>query len=268
MAKVQSLADPGYVITQYKTASNLNARIRLHLQFSTNPYGWQRWLFDQIEFPLQAKILELGCGAGNLWLDNADRIPPDLEFLLSDFSEGMVRQASENLGSQPLFHRFAVIDAQSIPFADRFFDVVIANHMLFHVPDQLRALSEMRRVLQPGGAFYASTAGHSHLRELNELVSRFDPGLADWGKLPAGSFSLEDGAVLLHQVFTRVDLYRYPDALIVTDPVLLAYYILSGRIELSPDRQAALADFISQELRANGGKLYITKDSGLFRASL
>ena len=34
---------------QYKDASNLNARIRLHVEFSTNKYGWFRWVFDQYE---------------------------------------------------------------------------------------------------------------------------------------------------------------------------------------------------------------------------
>jgi len=48
--------------------------------------------------------------------------------------------------------------------------------------------------------------------------------------------------------------------------VLLTDYILSGRIELPPDGQAALGEFVSQELRANGGKIHITKDSGLFKA--
>jgi 16S rRNA G1207 methylase RsmC len=53
-------------------ASNLNARIRLHQMFSTNKVGWQRWLFDQFKLPPQGRILELGCGAGTLWLENLE----------------------------------------------------------------------------------------------------------------------------------------------------------------------------------------------------
>ena len=37
-----------YLLThQYKNAQNLNARIQLHERFSTNKYGWQRWVFDR-----------------------------------------------------------------------------------------------------------------------------------------------------------------------------------------------------------------------------
>ena len=60
---------------QYKNAGNLNARIRLHHEFSTNKYGWFRWVFDHYDLPSQARILELGCGPGDLWLDNMARIP-------------------------------------------------------------------------------------------------------------------------------------------------------------------------------------------------
>lgn len=70
MSRVQSIADSNYVKYQYKNASNLNTRIRLHQEFSTNKYGWQRWLFDQLKFTPQSCVLELGCGAGNLWLEN------------------------------------------------------------------------------------------------------------------------------------------------------------------------------------------------------
>jgi hypothetical protein len=58
-----------------------------------------------------------------------------------------------------------------------------------------------------------------------------------------------------------------PDALLITDAAPLTEYILSGRIELTADRQADLAKFVRQELLANGGKFYITKESGLFEAS-
>ena len=81
MSRVQAIADPNYVNNQYRTASNLNARIRLHQEFSTNKYGWQRWLFDQFKFMPQSRILELGCGTGNLWLENLDHIPAELEII-------------------------------------------------------------------------------------------------------------------------------------------------------------------------------------------
>lgn len=267
MQKVQAIADPGYVNNQYRTTSNLNARIRLHQEFSTNKYGWQRWLFDQFKFIPQSRVLELGCGTGNLWLENLDRIPADAEILLSDFSEGMLEQAKQNLKNNLSFFRFKVIDAQSIPFDNAFFDIVIANHMLYHVPDRGKALSEIKRVLRPTGRFYSSTSGCNHLKELSDLVSRFDSQLSSWGNLTSDTFSLENGPAQLGAYFESVSLYRYPNSLIVTDANLLTDYILSGRIKLSSDKQLDLATFVEQELKANDGKCYITIDTGLFEAN-
>jgi SAM-dependent methyltransferase len=266
MSPLQSLADPQYVSSQYKNATNLNARIRLHQLFSANKYGWQRWLFDQFKFPPQGRILELGCGAGNLWLENLNRIPAGLEIVLSDLSEGMLLQAQDNLKSHSHIFQFRVMDAQSIPADEHGFDLVIASHMLYHVPDRAKALSEIRRVLKPGGRFYASTIGSHHMKEIHDLVTRFDPQLAAWGVLPADSFGLENGSAQLHKYFTNVLLVRYLDALLVTDAALLTDYILSGRIELTADRQIDLANFVSQTLQAGAGNYFVTKDSGLFEA--
>ncbi len=68
MSNVRSeKTDPNYLLTdQYKTADNLTARAQLHVRFSTNKYGWQRWLFDQFDFPAHARIIEFGSGPG--WL--------------------------------------------------------------------------------------------------------------------------------------------------------------------------------------------------------
>ena len=267
MSKVQAIADPHYVNNQYRTASNLNARIRLHQEFSTNKYGWQRWLFDQFKFIPQSRVLELGCGTGNLWLDNLDRIPAELEIILSDFSAGMLEQTQQNLRNSPSIFQFNVIDVQSIPFDNASFDIVIANMMLYHVPDRNKALSEIKRVLKPTGRFYSSTGGCNHLKEVSDLVSSFDSQLSSWANLTSDTFSLENGAAQLGDYFANVSLFRYADSLLVTDANLLIDYILSGRIELSADQQLDLAKFVERALKANDGKFYISKDTGVFESN-
>jgi SAM-dependent methyltransferase len=263
MSKISGIADAQYVTSQYQNAANLNTRIGLHQQFSVNPYGWQSWVFDQLEFPPQSRILELGCGTGRLWLDNIDRIPAGWEITLTDFSAGMLQQAQENLGSRHSF-RFQVVDARCIPFESGSFDGVLANHMLYHVPDKVKALGEIQRVLRPEGRFYASTVGQRHLQEIGSLLSRFDPRLDWWGAQPGDSFTLEDGAALLAGWFAEVTLRRYEDALIVTEPVPLIEFILSGRVKLDAGQQVEFARFVQQEFARLGGRFHITKDSGIF----
>jgi ubiquinone/menaquinone biosynthesis C-methylase UbiE len=137
--------DPQYLKKQYKDSSNLDARVRLHQLFSVNKYGWQRWVFDQIKLPDQCRILELGCGPGNLWMENSDRIPSGWEIVLSDFSSGMLEQTRQNLKDRHEF-QFKCFNAQSIPFEEAHFEAVITNHMLYHVADKKAAFAEIRRM--------------------------------------------------------------------------------------------------------------------------
>lgn len=266
MSGAQSITDAECVNKQYRDASKLNARLRLHQQCSTNKYGWQRWLFDQFKFPLRGSVLELGCGTGNLWFENADRLPAGLEIILSDLSAGMVEQTRHNLGTSQSHFQFEVVDAQSIPFGDGVFDIVIANHMLYHMPERALALREIRRVLKADGQFYASTIGKNHLKELSLLVKGFDSGLTSWGKLPSDSFSLENGTAQLGEYFSSVSLHYYKDSLIVSDAALLADYILSGIIDSTSDKYKALAKYLTKEIQAGDGKLHITKDWGVFES--
>lgn len=262
-----NISDPEYVSEQYQDESNLNARIQLHDRFSINKYGWFPWAFDQLNLPPESHILHLGGGTGLLWLDNMNRIPRGWDITLSDLSPGMLQEAQRSLHDRQHHFEFAVIDAQAVPFEDEGFDAVIANHMLYHMPDRTKALLEIRRVLRPGGRFFASTIGRAHLRELDELVHRFDPSADPWGADFADSFLLENGLDQLSEWFSRVTLHRYEDDLVITEAKPLVAYVLSGTAEsVLADKELEFVEFVEQEL-ASHGAIYVTKDSGLFEAS-
>jgi ubiquinone/menaquinone biosynthesis C-methylase UbiE len=264
---MSQIADQTYLLRdQYKDATNLDARVQLHVRFSTNPYGWQRWCFDQYALPDQARVLEIGCGPAHLWTTNRDRVPPGWRITLSDFSNGMLEQARRNLDFAPQFE-FEIVDAQQIPFDAETFDAVIANHMLYHVPDRLQALSEMRRVLKPNGQVYLATNGLSHLHELYELEQRFDP-TADfgWSHTAHKFFSLDTGTAEVAQFFQDVRIVRYADALNIIEATPLVDYILSMATATSlRERRAELQRFIERQL-AEQGVIRISKDSGLYVA--
>jgi ubiquinone/menaquinone biosynthesis C-methylase UbiE len=266
MAEIATMHDRRYVTAQYRTVSNLQARLALHQRFSTNPYGWLRWVFDHFRLPPQCRLVELGGGAGDLWIENRSRMPPGWTIIISDASMGMVSHARQRLRPFERALTFAVIDAQALPFATASVDAIIANHMLYHVPDQPRALAEIQRVLKPGGRLYASTVGQRHLGEITELVRRFDARLASWQGPADVSFTLENGADLLGAWFHEVALTRYEDGLVVTEAAPLVDYMLSGRLQLTPEEEETLRAFVGQELRRHGGTLAITKDSGMFKA--
>ena len=261
-------SDRDYLLkNQYRDASNLKARMQLHERFSTNLYGWHLWVFDQFELAPFNRLLEVGCGPGVLWLENASRIPPGWDITLSDISLGMVHEARSNLYPTPRRFRFSLCDTMALPFRPGTFDAVIANHMLYHVPDRTRALAEIQRVLKPGGCLYAATNGQSHLKEMGELVGRFDspvnPGKVDT------SFSLENGAAQLDKFFKEVSLRHHQNSLEVTEADPLVNYLASligvSDYPLTPDWQVRLGEFITQELEHNGS-IHITKSAGLFIA--
>lgn len=263
--------DQSYLLAdQYNNATSLNVRIALHQRFSTNTYGWMPWLFDQLlslDLPAVCRILELGTGSGDLWRLNGERIPAGWGVTLSDFSPGMLEETRRNLRTTPHELAFAHVDAQAIPEADATFDLVIANHMLYHVPDRPKALGEIRRVLKPGGRLFASTASERNMSEIGDLLCRFDPSLPYWGGRTMEIFSLENGEDQLRPFFAPVELRRYPDGLRITEAEPLVAYVCSMMTDAVPegDQIERFRAFVQRELDEKGA-IAVSKDAGVFIA--
>jgi SAM-dependent methyltransferase len=255
---------------QYKDPENLETRVGLHVRFSTNPRGWHRWVFEQMDLPEEARILEVGCGAGHLWAENLSRLPGSWSPTLSDLSAGMVAAARAALSRGGAFG-YLVQAVDGLAFPDGRFDAVLANHMLYHAPDQERALGEIVRVLKPGGRLYATTNGRAHLQELWGFVAQAAPEAqgsrpeAAWLEAIAG-FSLETGGDLLRRWLTDLRLVRYQDALSVTQVApLVAFVASSSLMPVGPQALVRLEEILAAELKAKGA-IHIRKDSGLFMA--
>lgn len=231
---------------QYATNANLRARIALHDRYSRTTVSYPHWIFDGYGFGDEADVLEVGCGDGNIWRENLDRIPPGWRLTLTDFSEGMVETVRDALGDRA---EYAVADVQDLPFADASFDAVIANHMLFHVEDRPRALGELARVLRPGGQFRATTIGLAHLRELRELVP--PPPDSQWARTRE-RFTIEQVEDELAPFFAGVEVEPVPGPqdLEVTELGPLLDFVRSrGDVEeadLIPLRLVAEADLAAQ----------------------
>jgi len=268
-------SDPEYVKRQYRDASNLNARIALHVRFSTNPYGLARWIFDHLELPEEASILEVGCGPGRLWTENLDLLPAEWNITLTDASSGMIAGARARLGSDRRFE-FGVADVQRLPFQSGQFDAVLANHMLYHVPDRERAFSEISRVLRSDGKLYAATNGERTQSEMGWMQRILDPLRPAESYFPTPlAFSLENGAEQLSPWFSDVTLRSYEDGLVVTEVESLVGYLLSGSAADTAARELDTAEFdrrvsdlterLKEELSLQGA-IHISKDTGLFIA--
>ncbi len=266
------LNNPEYLQTvQYRNSSNLKARIELHGRFSTNPADWFRWVFDHFQTGPQANILELGSGSGRLWLRNKERLPQGWNIILSDSSAGMIDDAQKTLRDVPHPFDYRQIDAQELPFPDESFDAVIANHMLYHVPDRQKAFSEIQRVLKPGARLFAATNGENHMLDLDSLMNEIHPDIEKHidVRFNTRCFNLENGAAQLEPWFKCMEIYPYLDSLRVTEAAPLAAYVCSmldaaaaAKLNISHEK---LERFFQERIEKKGAIL-IRKSTGMFVA--
>ena len=249
---------------QYRNSTNISARIRLHRLFSSNKQGWFPWIYEQCQITEGMKILELGCGNGRLWIENKAKLPADCEIILSDISEGMIRDVRREQSLQDDRFSFAAFDCHAIPYEDASFDLVIANHVLFYCKDVDRVCSEVGRVLKPGGRFVCGTYGMAHMQEVSRLVTQFDDRITLSGENLYEHFGKENGAQALAPYFAEVDWQQYEDALIVTQAEPLIEYVLSchgNQNQYILEKYNKFRKYVEGQIRKG---YTITKDAGIF----
>lgn len=256
MSKINDVA---VVKQQYATANHLGTRISIHEKYSTNPLGFGNWIFSNYTVDKGATVLELGCGTGEMWKNRESFLRSCSKVVLSDFSEGMVATTKENIGSYENLE-YKVIDIQDIPYQDAAFDIVIANMMLYHVPDLDRGLTEVRRVLKRGGRFYCATYGeHGIIEYLSQILSSY--GVEDTINK---SFTLQNGYEILSKFFSNVEKKEYIDSLAVTNIDDMVDYIfsLSSMTSLSRVPKQEIKNILMKN--TIDGVLNVPKEYGMF----
>lgn len=250
------LSDHLIVQSQYANSTRLETRISIHEKYSRNQQPFGDWICSHYSLKPGHHVLEIGCGTGSMWANV--RPPEDCHVKLTDLSPGMLETAKVNTAH--LKASYVVCDAMSLPFEDNTFDIVIANMMLYHVPDIAQALKEIRRVLKPEGRFYAATFGeHGAVEAILAML-----------ELPCSvnhRFTLQNGHAQLAPYFQQVELYTREDALDITNLNDLIAYLrsMSGMTVLADIPDKRLLDVFS--LHTKNGVLSLPKEYGLFHCS-
>jgi ubiquinone/menaquinone biosynthesis C-methylase UbiE len=249
---------------QYGDASRLDARVALYERFSESRETWMEWLFARLRLAPGERVLDAGAGSGRLWRECGARVPRGVRVVLADLSLGMLEEARGKLaggggeaeGAAALAPTYAFAGAriEHLPFVDARFDVALASHVLYHVPDRAAALRELWRVLRPGGRLFVATNESSHLGELRALVDRF--GLTEArilvGRAPA-FFDLDRAAEEMGALLGPPHVHRRRDVLRVTDAGVLVAYVRSLLPEGVRTREMAeLATHVEQEIAREG----------------
>lgn len=110
----------------------------------------ERWFRDRM-FDLRGawRILDVGCGAGQLTGHLARYADPDASITACDFSVEMLLRARQRLASSSI--QFVLGDLTQLPFADASFDCITCGYAIEHLSDARSGLAELARVLSVGG---------------------------------------------------------------------------------------------------------------------
>lgn len=263
--------DPTYLAEQYANSDRLLIRAETHRRFTVWPGVddgrdvYQHELLRHLRLNPGLRLLDVGCGPGSFHRTIREQGVHDIVGI--DRSLGMVREAS--VGA------YAQADAQALPFADGSFERVLANHMLFHVPDQHQALAEMRRVLRPGGRVVIGTNAAHFMPQLTDLHAA---ACAALGFEPAdGSterFTLDD-VDLVRSVFPNAQVHALEAALVFPSLEPAVRFYGSGAVDRVDNRPAdnshrqPLIEDIGRRIAqviAREGEFRVAKTSGWFTA--
>ena len=201
------------------------------------------WVLDLAGLTGEEAVLDVGCGNGaylTALVERGHRGPVSG----ADASPGMLRAVTTPV---PLVNG----DVQALPFAPAAFDVVLAPHMLYHVPDRRAAAAELRRVLRSGGRCLAVTNGTGNLAELQDVVESAAGGVWRWERPAETLFSLENGGDQLATAFAVVERVDLPSRRVVVDDAgTVAAYLESVRDHYEDQLPPGRWDAVIAEARA------------------
>ena len=237
---------------QYGTTVNLDARIKIHQLFSTDPESFHSWIGGKLSFPRPVDVLDVGCGTGIFWSENLNRLPAGSTLTLTDFSDAMVKRSRESF-SVPWI-KAEVADVEDLPYESGRFDMVNAHHVIYHAEDKDRALNEIKRVARADGTVTITTNSERHMRIVYEIGRRID------ARFPLDriidSFTEEIADTMLARYFDKIEKHVQEDLLRVTDITILLDYVATGvrprNMPVADGFFEEYANIVSREIEEKG----------------
>lgn len=230
---------------QYRTDDNLAARQSI--------YAYQHPRIDlparvlDLAPPTAAEtVADIGCGNG-AYLAELGRRGFSGRVVGADLSVGMLAAARQRAAPAALLAG----DAGALPLRDGAANLTLAMHMLYHVPDPLVAVRELRRVTRAGGRVVVGLNGADHMRELRAAFTSARG--AEMAKSPE-RLRLDDGEALLRTVFSSVTRHDFIAELHIPEPAPVAAYVRSMSAALGhAEPERVVAEVVSAAFPAGAG---------------
>lgn len=155
------------VTSKYNRIAPIYELLDLPLEF----FFFRKWRKKSLS-GLSGKVLEVGVGTGR----NLKYYPAGCRVIGIDKSAGMLQKAWEKAEGMKNITLYPM-DAEHLEFPDNSFDYVVATFVLCTIPDPVKALREMRRVLKPSGELIALEHVHSDYLFIDFLEHLINPAL-------------------------------------------------------------------------------------------
>jgi ubiquinone/menaquinone biosynthesis C-methylase UbiE len=230
MTVQSTVATVGFDPIRYKTTTRDQWQTAAEAWYRWTP-EIQHWLGPSTEVVLDlagvgpgAKVLDIAAGAGEPAITAAKRVGPTGSVLATDISANILDYAARAANQQGIANLSTkVMDGEHLELGDGEFDVVISRVGLIYFPDQQQALSEIRRVLKPGGRIAAivySTPDRNKFFSIPVGIIRRNAQLPPPQQGQPGPFSL-GGPGVLEKAYRRAG-FRDIDVRAIDSPVLMA----------------------------------------------
>jgi len=189
-------------------------------------HRWKRITASFVPPVMNGRVLDIGAGTADLALLIEPRLGPNGHVAAVDLNDAMLREGRRKIGQRALSKRIACLQAngQWLGFRDNSFDAATAGFCIRNVGDLMKAFTEIRRVLKPGGRFVClefSRPVYGWLRSLYDwysfrllpwigtVVARDKTGVYEYLPASIRTFPNQEGlkAMLLKAGFSQVD-YR------------------------------------------------------------
>jgi SAM-dependent methyltransferase len=262
--------NPEYLAYQYADSEKLRIRLETHARYSERPNDFFAWVLERLGVEPGMRVADVGCGPG-AYHPHIARAGGRVVGL--DYSFGMVSEAHEQARHDGLPVDLLRADAQALPVADGAFDRTMANHMLYHVPDQVVAMRELKRITRPGGRIVmATTAADQNER----LIRIHDEAALELGLNPNERSILRftlDHIDLVRQVFPNVRVEMRRDAFVFHASEPAVRYYASGMVhavvgEAPVEKLVAGVRRRIDAVIAAEGMFRVPKDAGAFVVDL
>jgi SAM-dependent methyltransferase len=229
-------ADPGLLLARQSSPA-----------VGTAAEDFADWVLALLGAHAGLDVLDAGAGVGRFTTRLTRLADTPGTVVALDLFTSMLQAISSRVRPTP---RLALVngDIDHLPFRESTFDLVLANHVLYHLHDIARGLDELARVLRPSGRFVATTnAGEAHvpvIRLHREIAARTGYG----PETDTSPFSLENGAAVLAAHFDHVETHVFTSATrYASKQALVDAYATTGRCRLIAEAlgQATVLDLAS-----------------------